>query len=250
MPDTATPRFTLPSNNNCFAALAADGLAICTTSVYQKLTTFPAKLAVVDANNFAQNFLRGVAAEIFSTHTPHDRCNAVMALLAAQQLSGLDLTQLVPHLSSWRGLPYRLQLVGHLDGQAVINDAKATDMAATLAALQAQTAPVLLICGGAAEEAQQLLAQRKKIAGLLAFGTQRQQLYAQLHTHCQVQQYTDLAAVLAQLQHPRLRVPLLFSPACVSQPEFASFEVRGKFFDDTLGKMKQFQPTVRAPQAV
>ncbi len=226
-----------------FTALTARGLAICDTSVHAKLTTLPPNLCVVreDALTAVEKFPGdGVALSI---NSPHDRRNAVMALLAAQRLSGLPLLQLVPHLRTWQGLPYRLQLVGHLDGQAVINDSKATDIAATLAALQAQTEPVLLIFGGTVEASQQLLTQRPKIAGLLVFGAARQELHARLHTHFHVQQYPDLAALLARLQRVNLRVPLLFSPACVSQPEFANFAVRGKIFDDTLGKMAKFKPT-------
>ena len=218
-----------------FKALAPEGLAICDTSVRDKLTTLPANLFVVEEKNLAQKFLPD--DKIFSKYNQHDRCNAMMALLAAQKLSGLDLPQLLPHLSSWRGLPYRLQLSGYLDGQAVINDSKATDIAATLAALHAQNKPVLLVFGGTAAEAQQLLSQRKKIAGILAFGIHNRELHAQLHKHFQVQPYTDLAALLAQLQHTRLAAPLLFSPACVSKPEFANFEVRGEFFNKKLASL-------------
>ena len=245
-----------------FAALAADGLAICDTSVHAKLTTQPANLCVVGEKNAGENFFYIDGRRVFLAdklscdcrslpiHTPHDMGNALMALLAAQQLTGLELSQLVPHLHSWQGLPYRLQLVGYLDGQAVINDSKATDVAATLAALRAQTEPVLLMLGGEGEEAQQLLTQRDKIAGVLAFGAKRKELHAQLHKHFAVQQHTDLAAVLAQLQQTCLSVPLLFSPACVSKPEFANFVVRGKFFNATLGKMKNFEPTIHSPKAV
>lgn len=244
--DTAT-YFAL--KQKLFTALAPDGLAICDTSVYAELATHPPNLCVIDAGEMvvgtavlAEQFGR-VYRSLPALHL-HDRCNALMALSAAQQLSGETLPQLVPHLNSWQGLPYRLQLVGHLDGHAVINDSKATDIAATLAALRAQTEPVLLIFGDAAEEAQQLLSQRHKIAGMLAFGTSRQELAAQLRAHFPVQQHTDLAAVLARLQHIDLRVPLLFSPACVSQPEFANFAARGKFFTDTLGKLAKFSATV------
>ena len=228
-----------------FAALAPEGRAICDASVHTQLKTFPPNLFMVDGKNGRQDFLPD--NNVFHAYTPHDRCNAVMALLAAQKLSGHDLRQLVPHFNSWRGLPYRLQLVGYLDGQAIINDSKATDMAATLAALRAQTTPVQLIFGGTAEEAQLLLAQRKKIAGMLAFGAHSKQLHAQLHTHVLVQPYTHLAAVLAQLQHTHLSVPLLFSPACVSKPEFSNFAERGEFFDDTLGKLAKFKKITPPP---
>lgn len=244
--DTAT-YFAL--KQKLFTALAADGLAICDTSVYAELAPPPPNLCVIEAGKIAAG--TGALAEQLSRAyrslpalPPHDRCNALMALSAAQQLSGETLPQLVPHLNSWQGLPYRLQLVGHLDGQAVINDSKATDIAATLAALRAQTEPVLLIFGGTAEEAPQLLSQRHKIAGMLAFGAPCQELTAQLCAHFSVQQHTDLAAVLARLQHIDLRVPLLFSPACVSQPEFVNFAGRGKFFTDALGKLAKFRPTV------
>ena len=218
-----------------FAALAADGLAICHTNVRARLTTLPANLLVVDEKNYPQKFLPD--DKIFRKYTLHDKCNAVMALLAAQKLSGLDCAQLVPHLNSWHGLPYRLQLSGYLDGQAVINDSKATDIAATLAALRAQNQPVLLIFGGTAAEALQLLTPRDKIAGILVFGEHHKELHANLQTYFPVQSYADLAALLTQLQHIHLSTPLLFSPACVSKPAFANFEVRGEFFDKKLANL-------------
>ena len=220
-----------------FTALAPEGLAICDTSVQAQLTVFPPHLSVVDTDSPVPDTWHN--AEFFNAYAPHDRCNAVMALLAAQQLSGLNLPQLVPHLQSWRGLPYRLQLVGHLAGKAVINDSKATDIAATLAALRAQTTPVQLIFGGTSEAAQQLLTQRKKIAGLLAFGAHSQAVQAQLHQYFPVQAYPDLAALLAPLAN--LSAPLLFSPACVSSPEFANFEERGMFFNHTLSQLANFK---------
>ena len=230
--DTAT-YFAL--KQKLFAALSSEGLAICDSSVQAQLTVVPPHLSVVAPDDPVPD------AKIFAAYTPHDRCNAMMALLAAQKLSGLSLPQLVPHLQAWQGLPYRLQLVGHFDGKAVINDSKATDIAATLAALHAQSTPVLLIFGGNTAEAQQLLKQRHKIAGILAFGTPSRAVRAQLRQYVLVQAYTDLAALLASLPHIRVPVPLLFSPACVSQPEFANFEERGRFFDDSLSKLAKFK---------
>lgn len=243
-----------------FAALAQDGCGICDAQVYQRLTAVPDRLLVVGetADSTPQNFFRlsGTrvlrAAELICdcqplpSHAPHDVCNAAMALLAAQQLSGVAPAQLVSHLRSWRGLPYRLQLRGYLDGQAVINDSKATNLDSTLAALHAQTQPVLLILGGE-EKLAPLLAQRSKLAAVLVFGEAGAALAAQLQTCCEVMQFVDLAAVLQWLQRHRLRTPLLFSPACVSKPEFANFSQRGEFFDTALRKLGERFRAVQAP---
>ena len=240
-----------------FTALADDGRAICSASVYHKLTVFPADLCVVsdtwDRVGTGGNFFTIKGTQVFQagelscdcrplfSHAPHDISNALMALLVAQHLSGQTLAQLTPHLRSWHGLPYRMQLVGYLDGHAVINDSKATDAAATLAALCAQQQPVVLILGGNDEAAVQLLQQQQpKIAAVLVFGRQRRECIVQLQKYFAVQQFTDLAALLAHLHHNRLQATLLFSPACVSQPEFANFEARGKFFNTALGEMPRF----------
>ncbi len=227
-----------------FAALAPEGLAICDTSVRAKLKTLPANLTVV--TNSALEFLAD--DKILRSYPLHDRCNAMMALLAAQKFSGLHLTQLVPHLRTWCGLPYRLQLVGYLAGQPVINDSKATDSAATLAALRAQREPVQLIYGGTTVQGRQLLTQRAKIAAMHVFGTERRQLCMQLRTHFPVRSFPNLAALLARLPQTCMSTPLLFSPACISPPEFVDFMARGKFFDAALRKMDGFTAAAHLPK--
>src|SRR5262249_40457245 len=79
---------------------------------------------------------------------PHNLVNAAFALLGARHLTGLSFAKGTAMLEDFRGLPHRCELVAHVNGRAVINDSKSTNVESTLVALQSQPAPVLLMMGG------------------------------------------------------------------------------------------------------
>jgi len=77
----------------------------------------------------------------------HNRANA-LAAAATAALAGASLEQIRRGLASFRGLRHRLQLVWQAGGIDCFDDLNSTTPQATLAALDALLAPVVLIAGG------------------------------------------------------------------------------------------------------
>ena len=88
-----------------------------------------------------------VTLEGVSLGRGHHREHALAALLAAAA-AGADPFKAAGALTSFTGLPHRSELVSRIGGVEWINDSKATNPAAALAALTSQTAPVIWIAGG------------------------------------------------------------------------------------------------------
>ena len=80
----------------------------------------------------------------------HNRENAAAATAAARAV-GLDDDAIAAALTSFAGVPHRLELVGEIGGVRYVNDSKATNTAAARRALTAYDAPLHLILGGLAQ---------------------------------------------------------------------------------------------------
>ena len=77
----------------------------------------------------------------------HNAAN-VMAALALCEAVGVSSARLLPGLSSFKGLPHRVALVAEISGVRYIDDSKATNVGATLAAIAGLGCPVAIVLGG------------------------------------------------------------------------------------------------------
>ena len=77
----------------------------------------------------------------------HNRENA-MAAAAVCLARGIPPDAVRAGLSTFAGVPHRLETVAEHDGVAYVNDSKATNVASTLVALAAYAGGVHLIAGG------------------------------------------------------------------------------------------------------
>lgn len=72
----------------------------------------------------------------------------VMAVIAASRLSGAGRAAVLDALSSFSGLPHRMEVVREVGGVTYIDDSKGTNVGALMMALKGLKGPVVLIAGG------------------------------------------------------------------------------------------------------
>jgi UDP-N-acetylmuramoylalanine--D-glutamate ligase len=77
----------------------------------------------------------------------HNAANALAALALARAI-GLDEAPLLAALTTFRGLPHRVEFVDEIGGRRFYDDSKGTNVGATVAALTGMREPVVLIAGG------------------------------------------------------------------------------------------------------
>ncbi len=165
----------------------------------------------------------------------HNEQNVLAACALTQQW--IELGDLVPALVSFEGLAHRFQHVATADGVSYVNDSKATNLGATMAALVGMPAQnqVVLIAGGDAKgvDLTPLCALfESRVHHLVTLGKDGPAIRELADSVGVTNELVDSmpAAVQAAKRASRAGDTVLLSPACASLDMFASYVDRGEQF--------------------
>ncbi len=166
----------------------------------------------------------------------HNRLNAAAALTVAHLL-GIPAAIATEALASFEALPDRLQGVGTRAGVTYYNDSKSTTPTAALTALEAITAPLLLIAGGYDKgsdlsEFARVVARRAKLTACIGqTGPHLAELIAAAGGRAEFCAELDRAVERCREAAAPGDVVLL-SPACASWDQFEDYRARGALFTE------------------
>jgi UDP-N-acetylmuramoylalanine--D-glutamate ligase len=163
----------------------------------------------------------------------HNRENAAAATAAARAL-GVSDERIAEALTTFPGVPHRLELVGIHSGIRFVNDSKATNVAAARRALATYADdPVHVILGGSrkGEDFAPLAAAiGSNVRGVYLIGETADELAAALGDRPAVRA-GDLATAVRLASEAAVEGDVvLLSPACASYDQFDDFEQRGEEF--------------------
>jgi len=163
----------------------------------------------------------------------HNVANALAALSLGSAI-GLPIPAMLTAIQSYRGLPHRCYLVAEDQGVRWLDDSKATNVGACLAAIEglADSGNIILIAGGVAKDQDFSAltdALKHHVRAVVLLG-QDAQLIADV-TPDNVQQIsaidmTDAVSKAQQIAHSGDNV--LLSPACASFDMFSGYIERGE----------------------
>jgi UDP-N-acetylmuramoylalanine--D-glutamate ligase len=159
----------------------------------------------------------------------------VLAGLALAKAVGWDPKRCAEAAARFRGLPHRMELVARIDGVRWVNDSKATNVGATVAALSGAGTPVVLIAGGdgkGADFTPLRAAVGQHARGLVLFGRDAPIIDEAIGEGV-VAKYRAASLEQAVEQAFKLAEPgdtVLLSPACASFDMFSDYEQRGDAF--------------------
>lgn len=169
----------------------------------------------------------------------HNAANALSAL-ALGHVIGLSEKAMVQALTQFKGLKHRMQKVADINGVTWINDSKATNIGACIAALQGYDKKVILIAGGDAKGAdmQELKAVvEEKVKSIILIGKDApliDKALAGCVPVCFANSMLSAVQTAAELAAPGDHV--LLSPACASIDQYKNYQERGeKFATAVLG---------------
>jgi len=165
--------------------------------------------------------------------------NEIMGLTAAMAAAalsacGVEGRYLTAAARAFQPLPHRLQDVGTVRGIRFVDDSKATNLAALMAALRMTPRPIRLIAGGlpkheSYEPARKLLAE--KVATVYLIGQAAESMAEAWRGAAPCVMGETLEQAVAQAwREARPGDTILLSPACASFDQFRSFEERGECF--------------------
>jgi len=160
-----------------------------------------------------------------------------MAALALGYSAGWSLSAMTENLTGFVGLAHRCQRVQSDDGIQWINDSKATNVGATLAAITglaptlAQKGKLILIAGGDGKGADFSPLTRllnNDVAQLITLGKDGPELAGLVSNAIEVNSLNE--AVLQAKKIAKADDMVLLSPACASIDMFKNFVARGEQF--------------------
>lgn len=187
----------------------------------------------------------------------HNWSNALAALAILDQLE-IDINQSVlTALTQYTGLSHRFQLISKRFNIDWINDSKATNVGATLAALNSIDKkyyfPAVLIAGGDSKESDLTslrTALDSKIDHLILIGKDANKFaklinaerYSMVHDMSEavrVAKSTIKSILKSSLPEKKSTGLVLLSPACASLDMYKNFEARGQAFSDAVAMLEK-----------
>ncbi|MEE2961406.1 MAG: UDP-N-acetylmuramoyl-L-alanine--D-glutamate ligase [Myxococcota bacterium] len=192
------------------------------------------------------DFLTGSEFEHPSLVGGHHYFNAMASLVAAGLITGRleeHADFLIESYKSFKGLPHRMEWVAEKDSVVYINDSKATNDAASAAALRCMGRSVILLAGGRSKDGgydELLAAGRSMVRGVICFGEAKNEIAEAFGRTYGDQVVIECChglhdALLAGTKIARQGEAILFSPACSSFDEFKNYQERGNWFKKWVG---------------
>ncbi len=160
----------------------------------------------------------------------------VLAAVAAARLAGVSAEVIRAAVETFEAVDHRLQFIANVRGVDYFNDSKATNVDATMKALEAFPGKVRLILGGkdkGSDYTALVPLLRTRAKAVYTIGAAAQKIEDQLVEHLDypVTHAETLAnAVALAAREAQAGDTVLLAPACASFDQFSSYEDRGQQF--------------------
>ncbi len=157
-----------------------------------------------------------------------------LAALALGKAVGLDMQAMCRALRDFKGLEHRMQRVAKVKGVTWVNDSKATNIGACVAALQGCQKKIVLIVGGDAKGAEMtelIPVIKEKTKCVVLIGKDANKIELAINgcvPSYQAKTIKEAVQIAAELANAGESV--LLSPACASMDQFKDYQERGDKF--------------------
>jgi UDP-N-acetylmuramoylalanine--D-glutamate ligase len=171
----------------------------------------------------------------------------VGAAVVAASLTGVSIETIKHVISTFKGLPHRLEFVTQVHGVRYYDDSFSTTPETAIAAIQAFEAPEILILGGSSKnsdfsELGQVIRDAKNIRAIIGIGDEWDRIKEQLagvEGRILLIEGADSMekAVIAASKLAQKGDVVLLSPACASFGMFKNYKDRGEQFKTAVSRL-------------
>ncbi len=176
----------------------------------------------------------------------------VLAAATAARLAGVDAVTIGNAVKSFSGVEHRLEFVTEIGGVRYYNDSKATNVDATLKALDAFPGRILVILGGKDKGSDYTVLQkplREKAILALLIGAAADKIENQIAGSVAIERAGTLQhAVEVASQAAKMGDVVLLAPACASFDQFEDYEHRGRVFKELVHKLGDARVAASLPR--
>ncbi len=166
----------------------------------------------------------------------------VLAAVAAACIVGAGAGAIAKGVQSFAGVEHRLEFVAEIRGVRYYNDSKATNVDATMKALDAFSGRILVILGGKDKgsdytELQKLLREKAILA--LLVGAAAEKIERQIAGNVAIEHAGTIERAVEIASHAAQPGDIvLLAPACASFDQFQNFEHRGHVFKELVRQLE------------
>jgi UDP-N-acetylmuramoylalanine--D-glutamate ligase len=167
----------------------------------------------------------------------------VLAAVAATRLAGAEPAAIAKGVCSFAGVEHRLEFVAEIAGVRYYNDSKATNVDATLKALDAFPGRILIVLGGKDKGSDYTVLQgplREKAILALLIGAAAEKIEKQIAGNVAIERAGTIERAVEIASHAsRPGDVVLLAPACASFDQFQNYEHRGRVFKDLVHHLER-----------
>lgn len=167
----------------------------------------------------------------------------VLAAACCARLAGAGLAEIRKGVMTFPGVEHRIEFVRVVEGVSYYNDSKATNVDATVKALESFEGGLWVILGGKDKGGsyaplRELLAARAKAA--LLIGAAAEKIAGELEGTVRLARCGDLkTAVEVARREAERGDTVLLAPACASFDQFSGYEERGRVFKAMVNSLEE-----------
>jgi UDP-N-acetylmuramoylalanine--D-glutamate ligase len=167
----------------------------------------------------------------------------VLAAVCTARLAGAKPDAIAAAVRSFAGVEHRLEFVAEHNGVRYYNDSKATNVDATLKALEAFAGRILIILGGKDKGSDYAALQkplREKAILALLIGAAADKIEQQIAGSVAIERAGTLERAAQIASHAaRPGDVVLLAPACASFDQFQNYEHRGRVFKELVRQIEK-----------
>jgi UDP-N-acetylmuramoylalanine--D-glutamate ligase len=167
----------------------------------------------------------------------------VLAAVVATRLAGAQPPPIAAGIRSFAGVEHRIEFVAEIQGVRYYNDSKATNVDATLKALDSFPERILVILGGKDKDSdytQLRTALREKAILALLIGAAAEKIEKQIEGSVAIHRADTLENAVESAFHAAHAGDIvLLAPACASFDQFHNYEHRGRVFKELVRHLEK-----------
>jgi len=162
----------------------------------------------------------------------------VLAAVCAARLAGVESETIRAAVRDFKAVEHRLEFVREVGGVRYYNDSKATNVDATLKAVEAFPGGIHLILGGKDKGSDYRVLEpllRERVKTVITIGSAAEKIERQLDGVVKIERAETLERAVAFAQaHAVAGDTVLLAPACASFDQFENYEQRGRVFKELV----------------
>jgi UDP-N-acetylmuramoylalanine--D-glutamate ligase len=171
----------------------------------------------------------------------------VLAAISVGMIVGCEPAQIRQAVRDFKAVEHRLEFVAKIAGVDYYNDSKATNVDATIKALESFPANIHLILGGKDKGSDYTVLNdllRARVKRVYTIGAAAAKIESQIHGAAEIDHAETLEkAIEHAADSAQAGDVVLLAPACSSFDQFQNYEHRGSVFKDTVRSLTEVRTT-------